>query len=429
MKHIFKHNGQYYLLESEYLKFFRIPDKFNEKLDNTKNLDEFADELYINTSDEVFTVHETDADLCNRLVLNMTNKCNLACKYCYAEGGDYGQENHNSFMSLEVMKKTINIVFSMYSKGIRQIQFFGGEPLLNKSVLIAAIDYIKKKAEDKNVDKPIFTIVTNGLLIDDDMIALFNREFESITISLDGSKRVNDKMRVMRIGSESVFEKVSKIVEKIHNSEKNYYLCMEGTIHDEHINEFLEGGDIPSYHAMKELAPDIMHISPMITKGNLSSKYVDFFKKWSSLEVNSGINNIKTKSIASLLYFTKEKEVFGNGCGAVYTDIAIDVDGSIYPCFMFIGNEQFKIGDYNDNIEKIIESNGKVRRSLSNANDNEVCNKCWVKPICNKSYGHCIGARYLANGDVSKPIKDFCDISKGTLEASFAETFEAYGKK
>jgi len=428
MKHIFKYNGQYYLLESEYMKLFKIPDKFNEKLDNTDDLDELADELYVNVSDENFTIRKPDIDLCNRLVMNMTNKCNLACKYCYAEGGDYGQGNHNSFLSLEIMKKTVDIVYSMYSKGIRQIQFFGGEPLLNKSVLIAAIDYIKEKAAEKNVDKPIFTMVTNGLLIDDEMIGLFNREFESITISLDGSKKVNDTMRVMRTGNDSVFENVSRVIEKIHNSEKNYYLCMEGTIHDEHINEFVESGDIPSYHAMKALGSDIMHISPIITKGKLSSKYVDFFKKWSSLEVKSGINNIKTKSIASLLYCTKEKEVFGNGCGAVYTDVAVDVDGSIYPCFMFIGNEQFRIGDYNDSIEKIMESNAKVRHSLSNANDNEVCNKCWVKPLCNKSYGHCIGARYLANSDVSKPIEDFCNISKGTLEASFAETFEVYGK-
>ena len=123
-------------------------------------------------------------------------------------------------------------------------------------------------------------MVTNGLLIDDEMIGLFNREFESITISLDGSKKVNDTMRVMRTGNDSVFENVSKVIEKIHNSEKNYYLCMEGTIHDEHINEFVESGDIPSYHAMKALSSDIMHISPIITKGKLSSKYVDFFKKW-----------------------------------------------------------------------------------------------------------------------------------------------------
>jgi sulfatase maturation enzyme AslB (radical SAM superfamily) len=75
-----------------------------------------------------------------------------------------------------------------------------------------------------------------------------------------------------------------------------------------------------------------------------------------------------------------------------------------------------------------MKRNKEVRYSLSTANDNEVCNKCWVKPLCNKSYGHCIGARYLANGDVSKPIEDFCNISKATLETSFAETFEVYGK-
>lgn len=428
MKHIFKHNNQYYLLESEFLNLFRIPNKFNDKLDKTENLDELAKKISIDIPSENFLVRKPDLDLCNRLVLNLTNQCNLSCKYCYAEGGDYGQENYRPLMSVEVMRKIIDIVYSIYSKGVHQIQFFGGEPLINKPVLIAAIDYIKKKAEEKNVNKPIFTMVTNGILIDDEMIDLFNREFESITISLDGSKRVNDKMRVMRSGNDSVFDKVSKVVKKIHNSEKKYYLCMEGTIHDEHINEFIECGDIPSYYAMKNFNPDIIHISPIITKGKLNSKYVDFFKKWSSLEINSGINNIKTKSVASLLYCTKEKEKFGNGCGAVYTDIAIDVDGSIYPCFMFIGNEQAKIGDYHDSIEKLMDRNNHVRHNLYKANDNEICNKCWAKPICNASYGHCIGARYLVNDDISKPIEDFCKISKGVLETSFAETFEVYGK-
>lgn len=428
MKHIYKHNGKYYLLESEFLKLFKIPGKFNKKLDQTKNLEATAEAISVHISNESFSVRQPDTNLCNRLVLNMTNQCNLACKYCYAEGGDYGQENSCLKMTVEVMKKTVDRIYSMYSKGIHQIQFFGGEPLLNKPVLVAAIDYIKEQATKRGIDRPIFTMVTNGILIDDEMIDLFNREFESITISLDGSKSVNDKMRVMRGSFDSVFDKVARVIEKIHNSEKNYYLCMEGTIHDEHIKEFSECGELLSYEAMKSLKPDIIHISPIIANRKLNSQYVDFFKKWSSLEINSGISNIKTRSIASLLYCAKEKEKLGNGCGAVYTDIAIDVDGSIYPCFMFIGNEEFKIGNINDSIEKISERNRIIRQYLVQANNNETCNQCWVKPICGKSYGHCIGARYLVNCNISKPVEDFCNISKGVLETSFAETYERYGK-
>ena len=95
---------------------------------------------------------------------------------------------------------------------------------------------------------------------------------------------------------------------------------------------------------------------------------------------------------------------------------------------MFIGNEEFKIGNINDSIEKISERNRIIRQYLVQANNNETCNQCWVKPICGKSYGHCIGARYLVNCNISKPVEDFCNISKGVLETSFAETYERYGK-
>lgn len=93
------------------------------KTRSNKNLEATAEAISVHISNESFSVRQPDTNLCNRLVLNMTNQCNLACKYCYAEGGDYGQENSCLKMTVEVMKKTVDRIYSMYSKGIHQIQF------------------------------------------------------------------------------------------------------------------------------------------------------------------------------------------------------------------------------------------------------------------------------------------------------------------
>lgn len=430
MQHIFKYNEKYYLLESKTSKFYKIPSKFNRKLDSQEccELDTIAENIHLEDLGEKYTLVENDLEVCNRLVLNLTDQCNLACKYCYAEGGDYGQNNPCAKMNCATLEKAVKMAFALFPKGIRQIQFFGGEPLVNKKVLKYAIEYIKRMANDRCLESPIFTMVTNGILIDEDMIDLFNQEFTSVTISVDGSKEVNDSMRVFWGGEGSVFDTVSEVIQKIHQSEKKFYLCIEGTIHDAHIREFEETKDIQSYYALKELEPDIIHISPMISNDTLDVRYKDFFREWVIKEIDDGIDNVKTKSVASLLYAAKERKVYGNGCGAVYTDLAIDVIGNIYPCFMFIGSEVFKIGHVDDSVSELFVNNGKIRKMLSNANENETCNRCWVKPMCSKSYGHCIGARYLATKSIEKPKSEFCDISKCVLETAFAESYERYRK-
>lgn len=430
MQHIFKYKDKYYMLENETLKFYKVPSKFNEVLDSQipSDLDKIAENIHVEVSKEKYTLVENDPELCNRLVLNLTDQCNLACKYCYAEGGNYGQNNPCAKMSGETVETAVEKVLSLYPKGIKQIQFFGGEPLVNKAVMMHAIEYIKAVTDDRGLERPIFTIVTNGILIDDEMIDLFNREFTSVTISVDGSKEVNDSMRVFRGGDGSVFESVSAVIKKIRNSDKRFYLCIEGTIHDAHIREFEETGEMRSYNALRALEPDIIHISPMISEDTLNDKYKDFFKKWVVKEMESGASNVKTRSIASLLCAAKEKKIYGNGCGAVHTDLAVDVTGDMYPCFMFIGSERFKLGNVNDSNSELIARKVEVRKTLSRANENEVCNQCWVKPMCNKSYGHCIGARYLATGDIEKPKSEICNISKCVLETAFAEVYERYGK-
>lgn len=290
-------------------------------------------------------------------------------------------------------------------------------------------------------------MVTNGTLINDDYIEFFNEYLASITISLDGSKLVNDKNRIFKGNNESVYDIVVKNIERMNEIGRKFYLAIEGTINAIHIDEFKKTNSMDSLKALKDLNVDVVHVSPLISsndnKYNLCSdeirflnKYdksdiTEFFDKWIDEEFKTGINKTRLRTLASILLATKKQEHFGNGCGATNSDIASDVNGVLYPCFMFIGADEFSLGYATDDLINQKERLFEVRNKLLQANENDTCNKCWTKPICAKSYGHCIGSRYLTNKKVDQPVELMCDISKNILENIFTHAITKYsnGKK
>lgn len=445
MKHIYKKKNQYYLLDMNEMKFYKIPKEFYSKLDlmDEKQLDEFAQQIFskdnTNTS---MKIQEQDQSKCERLILNLSEYCNLACRYCYAEEGSYGQNKKTNVMSLETVKEVIKRTYELYPKGITTIQFFGGEPLLNKSVMKEAVKWINEYASKLSIDKPLYTMVTNGTLIEDEDIMFFNDYFASITISLDGNKEVNDYNRVFKNNKGSVYETVKNKIERMNQIGRKFSLAFEGTINKKHITQFKNSGKMDALEALRQLDADMIHISPLIEDDscascgfnqslkNLDKKDVlNFFDKWIEEEFNSGIDKVRLRVAASVLLAAKKHETFGNGCGATNTDIASDVRGVLYPCFMFIGEKEFALGHATSDLEIQKSRLLEVRQKLKKANENDTCNNCWAKPICKKSYGHCIGARYLSTKKVDKPSELICDISKTVLEDIFALAIQNYGFK
>lgn len=436
MKHFYSRNDTYYILDTNNLKFYKFSQEYQEKL---KGDIKFREQLLSSiqnqdvgmAADPLSKVIKSDNNLCNRLILNLSELCNLGCKYCYAKEGGYGQEIRVQNMSMDTMKQVVTKTLELYPAGIYQIQFFGGEPMLNKEVMYRGVKWITDYFDEKNLKRPLFTMVTNGTLISDEDIELFNKYFNSITISLDGSKSVNDDKRRFKNGKDSVFDRVITVIENINRTKRNFYLCIEGTIHQGQIKEYKEKKEMVSFHALHNLNVDIVHISPQINSSESSqeirNEFNHFFEKWVEEEFKNGVENIKTRVVADILYASKEKKSFGNGCGATCTDIASDVYGNLYPCFMFIGALEYKIGSVKDEICDLKNINSAVRDKLKEANDNSKCINCWVKPICMKSYGHCIGARYLACGDIKKPQDEICDISRTVLESTFALADQYHG--
>ncbi|MCR4945177.1 MAG: radical SAM protein [Clostridium sp.] len=445
MKHIYKKQGKYYLLDMNEMKFYKIPKEFYLELDSMdeKQLDEFGQKIFSKSNTNTFMkVQEQDNNKCERLILNLSESCNLACHYCYAEEGSYGQEQKTNIMSLETVKDVVKRTYELYPKGITTIQFFGGEPLLNKDVMREAVKWINIYVDKLNIDKPLFTMVTNGTLIEDEDIMFFNEYFASITISLDGNKEINDYNRVFKNNKGSVYETVASKIRRMDELGRKFYLAIEGTINRKHIIEFKKSGKMEALEALKELNADIIHISPLIESDSCKScvssesltdlnkiDVLNFFDSWIEEEISSGIDKIRLRVAASVLLAAKKHETFGNGCGASNTDIASDVRGILYPCFMFIGEKEFDLGHAASDLETQKSRLLEVRQKLRIANENDTCNNCWVKPICKKSYGHCIGARYLSTKKIDKPAELICDISKIVLENIFTLAMENYSVK
>ena len=136
MKHIFKRDNQYLLFNSEDLSLYKIPEKFNSKLDRGEKID-----FSVKDHSEKVTIKDINLKKCSRLILVISKLCNLNCRYCYASGGSYGN-SENKLMNLEMLKKSIESVIELFPDGIEAIQFFGGEPLVNIDIIEDEIQYI-----------------------------------------------------------------------------------------------------------------------------------------------------------------------------------------------------------------------------------------------------------------------------------------------
>lgn len=440
--HLFQREDNYFVLNLDNMKIFRLPQKMNRLL-NGKTKDELGiieKELCLEDSNDYreLKINKENEKYCKRLVLNVTNACNLACKYCYAEEGKYASEQKVSMMSIDVLKMAVELACDIYSDGIRMIQFFGGEPLLNRKLMLNCIPEIKQIFEGRNIKEPIYTVVTNGTLIDDEYIELFNRYFESITISLDGYKDINDSNRCYAENNDSVYDIIMETMEKINREKRNFYVAVEATITKNHIDDFKKTGRVSTLELLQNLDIDASQHGPLIDKKTISSSLansdeedvIKYFEEWIKQEFSSGNDKVRCRTIANIIDMYKKGKIYSNGCGATQTDLAIDVTGDIYPCFMFIGLDEFCLGNVKRfNIREYNKTRAAILNIFNEANSNEKCNECWIKGMCEKTYGHCIGARYLQNGDIKLPIDLACNISKSVLERIIYETCDKYGTR
>ncbi len=353
------------------------------------------------------------------LCLHIAHTCNLNCSYCFASQGKYHGER--ALMSYEVGKRALD--FLIENSGTRrnlEVDFFGGEPLMNFDVVKQLVAYARSIEKEKNKNFR-FTLTTNGVLVDDDVIEFSNREMSNVVLSLDGRKEVHDRYRVDYAGNGS-WEKIVPKFQKFVNARggKNYY--MRGTF--THANpDFLE--DIKT---MLDLGFSELSMEPVVAASDDPAALTEadkpvVMKQYEDLAKLMLERDKEGKPFTFYHYMIDlkggpciYKRISGCGSGTEY--MAVTPWGDLYPCHQFVGDEKFKLGDIWSGV-----NNKKIQDEFASYNvyAREECRDCWARLYCS---GGCAANAYHATGSVKGVYKYGCDLFKKRMECAIAVAVE-----
>ncbi|NLN14005.1 MAG: thioether cross-link-forming SCIFF peptide maturase [Tissierellia bacterium] len=349
------------------------------------------------------------------LCLHVAHDCNLKCNYCFASQGNFKGERMK--MSLETGKKALE--FLAKNSGNRknlEVDFFGGEPLMNFELVKELVKYGREL--DKKYNKNFrFTITTNGVLLDDDKIEFINEHMDNVVLSLDGRKEVNDRMRktINDNGSyDIIVPKFKELVEK--RGDKDYYIRGTFTNHNldfsNDIMDFYKQGfkkvsvepvvtsEEMEYALRREHLEDVLREYEKFSKEyiEIKKKDEDFLFFHFMIDLDQGPCIVK-RSV---------------GCGAGSEYLAVTPEGDLYPCHQFVGEEEFKLGTLDSGIVK-----KDLREVFKKANiyNKEECKTCWARYYCS---GGCHANAYYAHKDLMKPYELGCEMEKKRIECSIS---------
>ena len=398
-------------------KYSHLPDVTKEEvllcLEDIKALED-AGKLYSEDKFEELAYNfKNNSKVIKALCLHVAHSCNLACSYCFAGQGKY--HGKDALMSFETGKRAFD--FLIENSGTRrnlEVDFFGGEPLLNWDVVKQLVEYARSIEKEKNKNFR-FTLTTNGVLIDDEVIEFANKEMSNVVLSLDGRKDVHDKFRVDYAGKGSYDKILPKFKKLVDSREgKNYY--MRGTF--THFNtDFTE--DI--FH-MADLGFKELSMEPVVCSPDSPSALTDedlpvLFEQYEIL-AKEMIRRKKAGDGFTFYHYMLDlkngpciyKRISGCGSGTEY--MAVTPKGELYPCHQFVGEEEYCLGNIWDGVQKP-EVQDKFR--LCNAYSREECRDCWAKLYCS---GGCAANSYHATGSVNGIYKYGCELFKKRIECA-----------
>lgn len=347
------------------------------------------------------------------LCLHIAHDCNLACKYCFAEEGEY--HGRRALMSFETGKKALDFLVANSGKRVNlEVDFFGGEPLMNWDVVKQLVAY-GRSLEGKHNKKFRFTLTTNGVLLNEEVMEFVNKEMSNVVLSLDGRKEVNDKMRPFRTGQGSydlIVPKFKKLAES--RNQTNYYI--RGTFTRDNL-DFSE--DIKHF---ADLGFKQMSIEPVV--GPEDEPY--------SIREQDLPKIMEEYDKLALEYIKRHKEGNGfnffhfmidltqgpcvvkrlSGCGSGTEYLAVTPWGDLYPCHQFVGNEDFLMGNVDEGIVKrdIVET-----FKGCNVYAKEKCKSCFAKFYCS---GGCAANSYNFHGTINDAYDIGCEMQRKRVECS-----------
>ena len=353
------------------------------------------------------------AGVVKALCLHIAHTCNLNCSYCFASQGKYHGER--ALMSFEVGKQALDFLVANSGKRHNlEVDFFGGEPLMNFNVVKKLVEYARsiEKEHNKNFR---FTLTTNGVLIDDDVIDFANREMSNVVLSLDGRKEIHDRFRVDYAGNgswDNIVPKFQKLVEA--RGGKDYY--MRGTF--THANpDFLN--DIQQ---MLDLGFSELSMEPVVCASGDPSELTeedkeivhDQYEKLAELMLKKDEEGKPFTFYHYMIDLTGGPCIYKriSGCGSGTEYMAVTPTGELYPCHQFVGEEKFKLGDIWNGV-----SNTAIQDEFMECNvySRPECRDCWAKLYCS---GGCAANAYHSTGSVKGIYKYGCDLFKKRMECA-----------
>ena len=378
----------------------------------------FTEDIYEKSID-AFQNRET---VVKALCLHIAHDCNLKCQYCFAEEGEY--HGRRALMSFEVGKKALDFLVANSGHRVNlEVDFFGGEPLMNWQVVKDLVAYGRSLEKPHN-KKFRFTLTTNGVLLDDDIIAFANKEMANIVLSVDGRKEVHDKMRPMAGGQGSydlIIPKFQKVAES--RNQTNYYV--RGTF----------------THFNKDFAADVCHLADLgfrqisvepvvapesapyaLSEADLPALLAEYDKLAAEM-----IKRKKEGNTFNFFHFMIDLKggpcVYKrlSGCGSGTEHLAVTPWGDFYPCHQFVGQEEFLMGNVDDGI-----TNTDIREAFKTCNvySKEKCKNCFAKFYCS---GGCAANSYNFHGSIHDAYDLGCELQRKRVEcaimlkAAFAE--------
>ena len=347
------------------------------------------------------------------LCLHIAHDCNLACQYCFAEEGEY--HGRRALMSFEVGKKALDfLVANSGSRVNLEVDFFGGEPLMNWDVVKRLVEYGRSQ-EEKHHKKFRFTLTTNGVLLNDEIMEFCNKEMSNVVLSLDGRKEVNDHMRPFRNGKGSydlIVPKFQKFAEL--RGDKDYFV--RGTF----TNKNLDFGEDVLHYA--DLGFKKVSMEPVVAEPSedyaireedlpqilaeydrLAAEYVKRHKEGRGFTFFHFMVDLKQGPCVA-------KRLSGCGSGTEY--LAVTPWGDLYPCHQFVGKEEFLLGNVDTGV-----TNTAIRDEfkLCNVYAKEKCRDCFARFYCS---GGCAANSYNFHGSITDAYDIGCEMQKKRIECA-----------
>jgi len=385
-------------------------------LDTLSDIEELKAEGKLFTKDEYA---DKAFDFKNRhtqvkaLCLHVAHVCNLNCEYCFASQGKYHGEK--AIMSLETGKRALDfLVENSQGRTNLEVDFFGGEPLMNFDVVKELVAY-GRELEKKHGKVFRFTLTTNGMLIDDDVIEFSNKEMHNVVLSLDGRKDVHDRLRKTYTGQGSYDTIVPKFKEFVKKrGDRGYYV--RGTFTHNNIDftsDILHMADL----GFTELSMEPVVCSPDDPYALTDEDFPVLCEQYEKLAFEMLRREKEGKPITFYHYMLDleggpciYKRISGCGSGTEY--LAVTPWGELYPCHQFVGDEKYSMGDIWKGVTNTELQN---EFKMCNAYAREDCKDCWAKLYCS---GGCAANAYHATGSITGIYEYGCRLFKKRIECA-----------